>query len=74
MSSPYSSPPKTAKSHPKPFNVSIPDSSIAEFKQLLNLSKLAPATFENLQEDRKFGVTGQWLRDAKERWEKNFDW
>ena len=74
MSIPYGKLPKSAKSGPKPFNVAIPDSSIAEFKQLLHLSKLAPTTFESLQEDRRFGITGQWLKDTKEHWEKKFDW
>ncbi|MCJ1235221.1 hypothetical protein MMC14_003188 [Varicellaria rhodocarpa] len=74
MSIPYGKAPKFAKSHPKPINVAISDSSIEEFKQLLHLSKLAPTTYESLQEDRRFGITGQWLKDAKEHWEKNFDW
>ncbi|KDQ08979.1 hypothetical protein BOTBODRAFT_37508 [Botryobasidium botryosum FD-172 SS1] len=57
-----------------PFKVNIPDSAIDEFKTLLRLSKLAPQTYENSQEDWRYGVTGEWMREAKEKWLNDFDW
>jgi microsomal epoxide hydrolase len=70
----FSTIPQNAQRHPSKFTASIPDTQLSEFKTLLRLSKLAPATYEGLQEDRKYGVTTKWLTEAKEHWEKTFDW
>lgn len=56
------------------FHAAVPDSDISDFKQLLRLSRLAPQTYENLQDDRRFGVTRKWLSDAKQHWEYVHDW
>lgn len=56
----------------EPFTVAIPDQDITEFKTLLKLSKLPPPTFEG--QHRNFGVTSAWMRDAKAKWEKDYDW
>ena len=56
------------------FEAAIPQSDVNEFTQLLRLSKLGPETYENLQNDRRFGVTRKWLKDAKEHWEYLYDW
>ena len=56
------------------FKASVPDSDLNDFKQLLRLSKIAPPTYENTQEDRRFGVTRQWMLQAKEHWEYVYDW
>ena len=64
------SPPSSAK----PFNFHVSDQDISEFKQLLHLSKIGPHTFENHQEDRRFGLTHQWLSDAKDYWLNKYDW
>jgi microsomal epoxide hydrolase len=55
-----------------PFNVSIPDSEISDFKALLKLSKLAPETYEG--QHRRFGVTNKFMRETKEQWENEYDW
>ena len=65
MSESYRTIPANARSQPASFTISIPDDTIAEFRQLLKLSKIGPVTYEGLQEDRKHGVTQQWLIDAK---------
>lgn len=58
----------------KPFTLSISDNDLDEFKQLLKLSKLGPQTWESSQEDGRFGVTRQWLSDAKDYWLTKYDW
>jgi len=58
----------------KPFKVNIPESTLDEFKTLLKLSKLGPQTYENSQEDRRFGVTAKWMKDTKDKWLNDFDW
>ncbi|KAK4981979.1 hypothetical protein LTR50_007860 [Elasticomyces elasticus] len=66
--------PSGAKQQPKPFKANIEEEKLSEFKQLLKLSKLGPVTYENQQEDRRYGVTRQWMKNAKEHWETKFDW
>jgi pimeloyl-ACP methyl ester carboxylesterase len=64
------SPPSSAK----PFTLNISDSDLSDFKALLKASKLGPDTWEGRQEDRRFGVTRQWLSDAKDYWLNQYDW
>ena len=56
-----------------PFHVSVTDDALSELKMFLSLSKLAPVTYEGLQ-DRKYGVPHRWLKNAKSVWLKDFDW
>ncbi|KAI4616472.1 hypothetical protein J4E80_005746 [Alternaria sp. BMP 0032] len=64
------SPPDSAE----PFTLNVSDQSISEWRQLLQLSKLAPETWEGRQEDRRFGVSRKWLSDAKDYWLNKYDW
>ncbi len=73
-SKPFSKIPANAKEKPSPFTVSVSDDQLSEFQTLVRLSKLAPATYEGLQEDRKYGISTKWLTEAKEHWAKTFDW
>ena len=74
MSVPFTNLPASATIRPTPFKVSIPQSTLDELKSLVKLSKLAPPTYEGSQEDRKYGVTNKWVREAKEKWGEDFDW
>ena len=68
--------PKTAKIQPTRYEVSVSEEKIDELKQLLRFSKIGPVTYENLNADpraAKFGLTRDWLINAKAEWEK-FDW
>ena len=56
------------------FKVHYPDDELKQFKELLKLSRLAPKTWESLQDDRRFGVTHEWIEKVKEEWEGDFDW
>ncbi len=42
--------------------------------ELLRLSKLGPKTYENMRSDGKYGVTYEWMAEAKEYWENQFSW
>lgn len=64
------SPPASAK----PFTLNIPDQDISEWRQLLRLSKLGPATYENTQTKENYGVTKEWLTEAKDYWLNTYDW
>jgi microsomal epoxide hydrolase len=66
---PYS-PPDSAK----PFTLNVSDQDLSEWRQLLQLSKLAPETWEGRQEDRRYGVTHKWLSEAKDYWLNKYDW
>ncbi|OCK85894.1 putative epoxide hydrolase [Lepidopterella palustris CBS 459.81] len=70
----YSAIPSGATSKPEPFTLSVPEQELSEFKTLLKLSKLGPATWEGKQEDRRFGVTHEWMTNAKDYWLNKFDW
>ncbi|PYH89173.1 alpha/beta-hydrolase [Aspergillus ellipticus CBS 707.79] len=74
MSAPFSQLPSTAKISPSPFNISIAADQQADLKTLIQLSRLAPPTYENSQADRRFGITSDWLKSIREKWINNFDW
>ncbi|GKU09059.1 unnamed protein product [Fusarium langsethiae] len=65
--------PSGALIQPKLFKVSIDDEKVDELKLLIKLSKIAPPTYESTQKEKNFGITHQWLTDAKAAWMK-FDW
>ncbi|PLB49163.1 alpha/beta-hydrolase [Aspergillus steynii IBT 23096] len=73
MALPFSQVPSGAKIPPSPFQVHVPDEQIEELQLLIKLSKIAPPTFESQQQDRKYGITTEWLTTAREAW-KTFDW
>lgn len=56
------------------FNLSVPEQDLADFKDLLRLSKLAPRTYENLTTDGNMGVSHEWMTKAKEYWQTTYDW
>jgi microsomal epoxide hydrolase len=64
------SPPSTAKQ----FTLNVLDDAISEWRQLLQLSKLAPDTWEGRQDDRSWGVPRAWLENAKNEWLNTYDW
>jgi hypothetical protein len=70
----YAQVPSTAKAQPKPFKVEIDANEIQVMKHLLAHSKIGPATYENQQTDRRFGMNRDWLIKAKKHWETTYDW
>lgn len=68
----FSKVPPQALKQPEPFSLHVSDEDIEEFKSLLNLSKIGPLTWEN--NSKGFGVTREWLSDAKDFWLRHFDW
>lgn len=58
---------------PIPYTVSIPDDKIEELHLLIALGKVAPLTYEGSLQDRRYGITNEWLQQAKEQW-LQFDW
>lgn len=70
----YTTKPATAKATPMPFTIAISEDKVQAFSRLLKLSPIGPNTYENEQEDRRFGLTRKWLSEAKARWDIGFDW
>ena len=70
----YAEIPSAATLRPVPFEVKIDDDKLHELKLLIKHSKVAPDTYENTQEDGRFGVSNKWITDAKDHWENSFDW
>jgi pimeloyl-ACP methyl ester carboxylesterase len=58
----------------KPFTAKIEEQKIQDLKQLLKLSPIAAANFENSKNGRTFGINRDWLIKAKEYWLSEFDW
>jgi microsomal epoxide hydrolase len=56
------------------FKLHISDEKISDFKQLVKLSPIGPVTYENSVKDGSFGITRDWLVNAKKTWETKFDW
>lgn len=57
-----------------PFKACIPEEKLQHFKDLLRLSPVAPAVFENSYAGRRYGIERDWLLDAKDKWSNAFDW
>ncbi|KAH8196082.1 hypothetical protein TruAng_009738 [Truncatella angustata] len=67
--------PSGVRTNPTHFQVHVPDQKLRDFKQLLRLSPVAVATFENSQSvGRRYGIQREWLVKAKDHWLNNFDW
>jgi len=58
------------------FHIDIPDEDIRRLKQLLNLTHVANANYENSRPvgGRNLGLRRDWLIEAKHTWENDFDW
>lgn len=60
---------------PQKFKIETLQKEVDDFYQLIKLSPLAPRTFENLQKDTNlYGVTYEWMSEAKEYWQTKYDW
>ncbi|CAH0018848.1 unnamed protein product [Clonostachys rhizophaga] len=66
--------PNGVEQAPTPFTLQVSEDSISEFRQLLALSKVGPPTWEGSQPDGRFGVTREWLINAKSVWLNQFNW
>lgn len=72
---PFGTIPQGAPGKPEPFNLRVPDEDLSHFKALLQLSKIAPPTYENLKGGKHaLGLTRDWLASAKTAWLHDFDW
>ncbi|OAA54914.1 epoxide hydrolase [Cordyceps fumosorosea ARSEF 2679] len=70
----YSKLPAAATLEVRPFTAHAPEDKVQHFKQLLELSPIGPAVYENTHNGRAYGVTREWLKEAKEEWLRGFDW
>ena len=73
MSSEYSTPPTTA-SGIEPYTIKIPASTVQNLQKLVELAPIAQPTWENQQEDRKWGLNRNWIVEAKKHWTEKFKW
>ena len=75
---PYGALPSTATGTIEPFEIHIEDQKLHDFQQLLRLSPVAQPSFENQSarqsEGRNFGISREWLLNAKKEWLEAFDW
>lgn len=68
----------------QPFRAHIPDAKLTHMLDLLKLSPIGPAVWENSSHEqgetlmstpsRKHGMRRDWLIDAKDHWLNEFDW
>lgn len=80
----YSKIPSSATLQPKPFKAHVDDEKLQHMKDLLKLSSIGPAVWENTSKDqgetllstpaRKHGMRRDWLESAKDEWLNKFDW
>ncbi|CVK85337.1 hypothetical protein FPRO06_07534 [Fusarium proliferatum] len=73
MSDGFAKLPSGAQLQPTPYQVSIADDKVEELKQLVKLGRVGPPTYESTQNEHNYGVSHQWLTDAKAAW-IDFDW
>ena len=80
----YSTIPASAKLEPKPFKAHVSDQKLEDMKQLLKLSPIGKAVYENTSKqqgenhlsntERRYGMRQDWLSNAKDHWLNSFDW
>lgn len=70
----YGKIPEWATLDTRPFKAHADEDKIQHFKKLLELSPVAPPVFENTNAGRNYGVTRDWLINAKDAWLNDFDW
>ncbi|KAK5703892.1 hypothetical protein LTR97_002905 [Elasticomyces elasticus] len=62
----------------QPFTAYVSEEELESFQTLLKHSRIGPKTYENLTADVKdfthFGISRQWLEDAKKQWKAKYDW
>ena len=68
--------PSFAKLQLKSFKAHADEKKLQDMKQLLNLSPIAPANYENSDKsvERRYGMPRDWLVNAKDQWLNKFDW
>lgn len=74
MPRPFAVVPPQAQVQPEPYTLRVYYHEIQDFKTLLKASKIGPETYENLHPNGGFGISRQWLSDAKDAWLNTFDW
>ena len=65
----YSKVPTSVKLQVKPFKAHVDEQKLQHMKDLLKLSPIGPAVFENTNAGRKYGMKRDWLEKAKKYWE-----
>ncbi|KAF4980691.1 hypothetical protein FZEAL_3359 [Fusarium zealandicum] len=58
----------------RPFEAHVSEEKLQQFKKLLELSPVAPAVFENTNAGRRYGITRDWINNARDVWLYSFDW
>ena len=58
----------------QPFKIRVAQNDIDQMRQLIELARLAPQTFENSAVGTKYGVQRDWLLNAREVWLNDFNW
>jgi len=70
----YANLPAKAALDIKPFKAHVDDEKLRHFEKLLELSPIAPPTFENTNAGRRYGLKRDWLENAKNVWLNDFNW
>lgn len=70
----YAQLPHRSSVETKPFVVKTSDADLQGLLDLVRLSKLGPRTYENTAAGGKYGLTYDWMSQAKDRWTSGFDW
>lgn len=70
----YDKIPSSATLQVKPFKAHVDEKKLSHFKDLLKLSPVGPATFENTSAGRRYGMKRDWFEKTKKYWETEFDW
>lgn len=70
----YANLPAGATLDVKLFKAHVEAEKLQHLETLLELSPIAPAVFENTNAGRRYGMTRDWLENAKKVWLHEFDW
>lgn len=72
----FAASPANAASSIQPYELHIPEEDVRRMKDLLKLSRVAGPVYENSpsHEAENLGLRRDWLLNAKDTWETDFDW
>ncbi|KAL1999567.1 hypothetical protein VTN02DRAFT_4343 [Thermoascus thermophilus] len=69
MAAKFASPPRGATlTKVTPFTVTVTEEAVQELRAAIAHCRLPPVTYEGIQQDRKYGITRDWLEQAAVVW------
>ncbi|KAL4886160.1 Alpha/Beta hydrolase protein [Aspergillus karnatakaensis] len=74
MASQFNTLPQSLTAKVEPYTLHVSNKDLLDFKELLRLSPIGPSTWWNQHKNGRYGISRDWLINAKETWLSSFNW